>query len=225
MGLKHGTLRRSGSSPLPTQEEAPVARRTLAELFIPRCLRVDNNSKEEDGEEMAGRERKPTLEEWLLSSPGLELDSVVASGSQHRRHSPKVCPLSPALPYEHLYSTPRHSSATDEGRISFSRSESQKKRSDDHSGCHAEHQNMKEEGAEDRKYPDDRGYGGYPGRGGGYYGGYPGRGGGYNGGYPGRGGGGYCRWGCCRRGYYGGCRCCSFPGEVPDAEYQAEPGN
>lgn len=128
MGLKHGTLRRSGSSPLPTQEEAPVARRTLAELFIPRCLRVDNNSKEEDGEEMAGRERKPTLEEWLLSSPGLELDSVVASGSQHRRHSPKVCPLSPALPYEHLYSTPRHSSATDEGRISFSRSESQKKR-------------------------------------------------------------------------------------------------
>ncbi|KAJ8485092.1 hypothetical protein OPV22_017577 [Ensete ventricosum] len=87
-----------------------------------------------------------------------------------------------------------------------------------------EHQNMKEAGAEDQKYPEDRGFGGYPGRGGGYYGGYPSRGGSY-GGYPGRGGGGYCRWGCCRRGYYGGCRCCSFPGEVPDAEYQAEPGN
>ncbi|URD96707.1 hypothetical protein MUK42_36430 [Musa troglodytarum] len=28
---------------------------------------------------------------------------------------------------------------------------------------------MKEEGAEDRKHPEDRGYGGYPGRGGGYY--------------------------------------------------------
>ncbi|KAJ8485091.1 hypothetical protein OPV22_017576 [Ensete ventricosum] len=127
MGLKHGTLRQSGSSPLPGQEEAPMVRRTLAELFIPRCLRVDNNNEEEDGEDRAGRERKPTLEEWLLSSPGLE-DSVAASGSQHRKHSPKVCPLSLTVAYEHLRSTPRRSSATGEGQISFSRSESQKKR-------------------------------------------------------------------------------------------------
>ncbi|KAE8798206.1 hypothetical protein D1007_26498 [Hordeum vulgare] len=70
-----------------------------------------------------------------------------------------------------------------------------------------------------------RGGGGYPGRGypgrgrgGGYYP-YPGRGGG---GYPGRGGGGYCRWGCCGRGYYGGCRCCSRADEVPEPMYRAE---
>ncbi|KAG6472031.1 glycine-rich cell wall structural protein-like [Zingiber officinale] len=79
--------------------------------------------------------------------------------------------------------------------------------------------------SKDQVNPEDRGHGGggygYPGHGGGY----PGHGGG-GGGYPGHGGGGgYCRWGCCRRGYYGGCRCCSFPGEVPDAEYKVKPGN
>ncbi|KAF8693612.1 hypothetical protein HU200_039019 [Digitaria exilis] len=65
-------------------------------------------------------------------------------------------------------------------------------------------------------------YGGYPGggwRGGGYPGGgYPGRGGGY----PGHGGGGYCRWGCCNRGYYGGCRCCSRPDQIPEPMYRPE---
>jgi hypothetical protein len=69
-------------------------------------------------------------------------------------------------------------------------------------------------------YPG-RGGGGYPGRGGGggYYP-YPGRGGG---GYPGRGGGGgYCRWGCCRRGYYGGCRCCGRFDEIPEPMYRPE---
>lgn len=66
------------------------------------------------------------------------------------------------------------------------------------------------------------GYGGYPGGGyggypGGGYGGYPGGGG--NGGGYGGGRGGYCRYGCCGWSYYrGGCRCCSFPGEKPDAE-------
>ncbi|CAN6238479.1 unnamed protein product [Urochloa humidicola] len=54
--------------------------------------------------------------------------------------------------------------------------------------------------------------GGYPG------GGYPGRGGGY----PGRGGGGYCQYGCCNRGYYGGCRCCSRPDEIPEPMYRPE---
>nr|XP_016438868.1 PREDICTED: glycine-rich protein 3 short isoform-like [Nicotiana tabacum] len=73
----------------------------------------------------------------------------------------------------------------------------------------------------DAKYPG--GYGGYPGGGyGGYprggYGGYPGGGyrgypGGGYGGYPGGGRGGYggeyCRYGCCgRRDYYGCRRCC-----------------
>ncbi|CAL5021183.1 unnamed protein product [Urochloa decumbens] len=70
---------------------------------------------------------------------------------------------------------------------------------------------------------DYHGGGGYPGggwRGGGYPGGgYPGRGGG---GYPGHGGGGYCRWGCCNRGYYGGCRCCSRPDEIPEPMYRPE---
>ncbi|XP_055812026.1 glycine-rich protein-like [Solanum dulcamara] len=72
----------------------------------------------------------------------------------------------------------------------------------------------KENEINDAKYPGGGypggGYGGYPGGGyGGYpgrwYGGYPGRW--YGGGYP---GGGYCRYGCCRRNYYGdGCyRCC-----------------
>lgn len=58
-----------------------------------------------------------------------------------------------------------------------------------------------------------RGGGGYPGRG------YPGGGGGY----PGGGRGGYCRWGCCNRGYYGGCRCCSRADEVPEPMYRPEP--
>ena len=65
--------------------------------------------------------------------------------------------------------------------------------------------------------------GGYPG-GGWRGGGYPGRGGGYpgrGGGYPGRGGG-YCQWGCCNRGYYGGCRCCSRPDEIPEHMYRPE---
>lgn len=80
--------------------------------------------------------------------------------------------------------------------------------------------------------PQDYRGGGYPGggwRGGGYPGGgYPGRGGGYpgghgGGGYPGHGGGGgYCRWGCCNRGYYGGCRCCSRPDEIPEPMYRPE---
>ncbi|CAN6232247.1 unnamed protein product [Urochloa humidicola] len=64
-------------------------------------------------------------------------------------------------------------------------------------------------------------YRGYPGggwRGGGYPGGgYPGHGGGY----PGHGGGG-CRWGCCNRGYYGGCRCCSRPDQIPEPMYRPE---
>uniref|UniRef100_A0A0D9VHP2 Uncharacterized protein n=1 Tax=Leersia perrieri TaxID=77586 RepID=A0A0D9VHP2_9ORYZ len=53
-------------------------------------------------------------------------------------------------------------------------------------------------------------------------GGYPGRGGG---GYPGRdggGGGGYCRYGCCGRGYYRGCRCCATADEVPEPMYRPE---
>ncbi|KAF3626087.1 glycine-rich cell wall structural protein [Capsicum chacoense] len=57
----------------------------------------------------------------------------------------------------------------------------------------------------DAKYPG----GGYPGGGyGGYPGGYPGRW--YGGGYP---GGEYCRYGCCRRNYYGDVcyRCCNYP--------------
>ncbi|KAJ3696665.1 hypothetical protein LUZ61_000370 [Rhynchospora tenuis] len=71
------------------------------------------------------------------------------------------------------------------------------------------------------------GYGGYPGYGrGGYGGGYPGYGrGGYGGGYPGYGRGGYCRWGCCRRGYYGGCQCCMTANEIPEQEYRPEVHN
>lgn len=65
------------------------------------------------------------------------------------------------------------------------------------------------------------GYGGYPGGGRGGYGGYPGRGGGGRGGY----GGGYCRYGCCGRGYYGRCRCCSYAGEAVNAQTEAEPQN
>ncbi|KAL1348164.1 hypothetical protein HN51_024146 [Arachis hypogaea] len=57
----------------------------------------------------------------------------------------------------------------------------------------------------------------YEGYGGG--GGYPGSGGG--GGY----GGGYCRYGCCRRGYYGGCRrCCYYAGEAPEPD-EVKPQN
>ncbi|CAL9083500.1 unnamed protein product [Musa textilis] len=55
----------------------------------------------------------------------------------------------------------------------------------------------KEESVNQQKYPG--GSGGYPG-------------GGYDG-YPGGGFAGYCRRGCCRRGFFGGCRyCCPFPG-------------
>ncbi|XP_055813955.1 glycine-rich protein-like [Solanum dulcamara] len=92
-------------------------------------------------------------------------------------------------------------------------------------------------------------YGGYPGggypgggHGGGGYpgGGYPGGGrggGGYpgggrgGGGYPGggRGGGGrhggYCRYGCCRRDYYGCYRCCSYKGEAMDKVTEGKPHN
>lgn len=50
----------------------------------------------------------------------------------------------------------------------------------------------------DVKYPEG-GYGGYPGGG---FGGW------YGGGYP---GGGYCRYGCCRRNYFGGCYRCCYP--------------
>jgi hypothetical protein len=42
------------------------------------------------------------------------------------------------------------------------------------------------------------------------------------GGYPGGGHGGYCRWGCCNRGYYGGCRCCSRADEIPEPMYRPE---
>ena len=62
-----------------------------------------------------------------------------------------------------------------------------------------------------------RGGGGYPGRGG-----YPGGGWRGGGGYPGGGHGGYCRWGCCNRGYYGGCRCCSRADEIPEPMYRPE---
>ncbi|KAF7140229.1 hypothetical protein RHSIM_Rhsim06G0170400 [Rhododendron simsii] len=77
-------------------------------------------------------------------------------------------------------------------------------------------------GVEEAKHPGG-GYGGYPGGGygggpGGGYGGGPGGGygGGPGGGYGGGPGGGYgggrgCRYRCCQRGYYGGCRrCCSY---------------
>ncbi|XP_057724614.1 glycine-rich protein-like isoform X1 [Arachis stenosperma] len=48
---------------------------------------------------------------------------------------------------------------------------------------------------------------------------YEGYGGG--GGY----GGGYCMYGCCRRGYYGGCRrCCYYAGEAPEPD-EVKPQN
>ncbi|PAN06756.1 hypothetical protein PAHAL_1G286300 [Panicum hallii] len=90
-----------------------------------------------------------------------------------------------------------------------------------------EHTQLKEEENKQAGVQDYRGGGGYPygrypgggWRGGGYPGGgYPGRGGGY----PGRGRGGYCQWGCCNRGYYGGCRCCSRPDEIPEPMYRPE---
>ena len=56
---------------------------------------------------------------------------------------------------------------------------------------------------------DWHGGGGYPGGGGGWHGG---------GGYPG----GHCRWGCCNRGYHGGCRCCSHPDQTPEPMYCPE---
>lgn len=63
---------------------------------------------------------------------------------------------------------------------------------------------------------DWHGGGGYPGHGGGGSGGYPGHGGGGGGGYP------HCRWGCCNRGYHGGCRCCSHPDQIPEPMYRPE---
>ncbi|PIN25507.1 hypothetical protein CDL12_01747 [Handroanthus impetiginosus] len=67
------------------------------------------------------------------------------------------------------------------------------------------------------------GYGG-GGHGGGYGGG--GHGGGYGGGGHGGGHGGGCRYGCCGRSYNkGGCRCCTYAGEKPDANVEAEPHN
>ncbi|XP_021890154.1 glycine-rich protein-like [Carica papaya] len=80
-----------------------------------------------------------------------------------------------------------------------------------------EHGEVEEEtnGVEEAKYP---GYGGYPG-GGGYNGGYNGGRGGYNGRR------GYCRYGCCDRGYHGrgGCRrCCHYAGETVDAQTQVQ---
>ncbi|CAI9117507.1 OLC1v1018907C1 [Oldenlandia corymbosa var. corymbosa] len=74
-------------------------------------------------------------------------------------------------------------------------------------------------GLEDSKYSR----GGYPG--GGYYGGGKG---GYGGGRRGNGGGrgGYCRFGCCGRGYYRkGCKCCSFPGQAVNSIPESKPEN
>ncbi|KAF3331320.1 Glycine rich protein family [Carex littledalei] len=94
--------------------------------------------------------------------------------------------------------------------------------------AHTEDKNARNgEGLTNEKYPYG---GGYPGGGygrGGYGGGYPGGGygrGGY-GGNPGYGRGGYCRWGCCRRGYYGGCQCCMSANEIPEQEYRPEVHN
>ncbi|CAL9754606.1 unnamed protein product [Musa acuminata subsp. burmannicoides] len=65
-----------------------------------------------------------------------------------------------------------------------------------HPAKKTEEKSTKEESVNQQKYPG--GSGGYP------HGGF--------GGYPGGGFGGYCRWGCCRRGFFGGCRyCCPFP--------------
>jgi hypothetical protein len=41
---------------------------------------------------------------------------------------------------------------------------------------------------------------------------------------PGYGRGGYCRWGCCRRGY-SGCICCMHPNEIPEPMYIPEVQN
>ncbi|XP_009792433.1 glycine-rich protein [Nicotiana sylvestris] len=52
---------------------------------------------------------------------------------------------------------------------------------------------------------------------------------GYYGGGRGRGGGGYkrrgCRYGCCRKGYNGCKRCCSYAGEAMDKVTEAQPHN
>ncbi|KAJ4748049.1 Glycine-rich protein [Rhynchospora pubera] len=67
------------------------------------------------------------------------------------------------------------------------------------------------------------GYGPGYGQGGGYGPGYGRGGGGYG---PGNGhGGGYCRWGCCRRGYRGGCLCCMHQNEIPEPMYIPEVQN
>ncbi|ESQ51640.1 hypothetical protein EUTSA_v10017460mg [Eutrema salsugineum] len=77
---------------------------------------------------------------------------------------------------------------------------------------------VKSEG-EETVQPDHYGggQGGYNGGGRGGYNG--GRGGGYNGGRRGRGG--YCRHGCCYKGYRGCARCCSYAGEA----VQTQPGH
>ncbi|GAB2233754.1 hypothetical protein Droror1_Dr00002983 [Drosera rotundifolia] len=51
-----------------------------------------------------------------------------------------------------------------------------------------------------------------------------GRGGGGGYGYPGRGGG-YCRYGCCGRGYNGCYRCCRYVGDAVDANVEHGPQN
>lgn len=65
--------------------------------------------------------------------------------------------------------------------------------------------------------------GGYGPSGPGYGRGGPGYGPGYGRG-PGNGHG-YCRRGCCRRGYRGGCVCCMHPDEIPEPMYIPEVQN
>lgn len=131
MGSKLGTLWRSRSSslsdPIHTEFEGKVPLHRspsfFADVLMPRCLKAEISKEEE-----LDQHRMPTLEEWLTGSPGFEL--------QHRRQSPKVCPLNSLPDYQHHNSTPRTSCATDDGLLvsrddgvtSFSRSESRKQR-------------------------------------------------------------------------------------------------
>nr|AAK57546.1 glycine rich protein [Nicotiana tabacum] len=81
----------------------------------------------------------------------------------------------------------------------------------------AETSNSMKSDNENGVYVDGRG--GYNGAGSdGYYGGGRGRGGG---GYKRRG----CRYGCCRKGYNGCKRCCSYAGEAIDKVTEAQPHN
>lgn len=91
----------------------------------------DEDSGDGDGEdhgaEQGGKGRLPTLEEWLLASPGVEV--------QHRRLSPKVCPLSPSVVgCDRRFagvdvSSPSASYAAEcDGSRSFSRSQSGRRR-------------------------------------------------------------------------------------------------